>query len=77
MATTVQIGREELGKSRNAEAFFSKLTMEHEGKWIAILATGEIVVGETLAKLYSQTDEKQTEIVGLFHANKKGQLLLR
>jgi hypothetical protein len=77
MATTVQIRKEELGKARNAEAFFSKLTKEHEGKWIAILENGEVVAGESLTKLYSEIDSKPAKTVALFHANKKGQLILR
>lgn len=77
MSTVIQIGGKELKKSENLVAFNRKLSEEYEGKWVAVLETGEVIADDNLETVYSETGKKVSRIVALFHAPKKGQLLAR
>jgi hypothetical protein len=76
VSTTVEIKREDL-KSKDAKTFFAKLNVEYPGKWIAILQNGDLIAKDTLAEIYSSSDEKASKIMVLFRESKKGQLLFK
>jgi hypothetical protein len=76
METVVQIRKDET-RSRDIRKLLVRLNRIHDGKWVAILASGEVIAKENLSDLYSEAAKKSSEILALFRASKKGQLMYK
>jgi hypothetical protein len=74
--STIQIKRDEV-KAENGQKFLGRLNKIYEGKWVAILASGEIVANENLNDVYAEAKKKASRILALFRASKKGQMMYR
>ena len=72
---TVQIKKEEVGENKNLASLLSKLNDKYSGKWVAILANGEVIADEKLETLYMLAYKKSSKIIFEFQASKKGQQL--
>jgi len=73
---TVQIKREDLKEVKDFKGFLAKLNDMYDGKWVAILANGEIVADQAVEKLHELAAKKHSSSAFLFHASKKGESLL-
>lgn len=69
--------RVELTKSQDVKTFFSKLTENYGGKWVAITGTGELIANDKIEGIYSEVEQKSAKISGVFYVAKKRELQLR
>lgn len=76
METLVQIRKDET-RSSDIRKLLVRLNRTYNGKWVAILASGEVIAKENLSDLYSEAAKKSSEILALFRASKKGQLMYK
>jgi len=76
METLVQIRKDET-RSSDIRKLLVRLNRTYDGKWVAILASGEVIAKENLSDLYSEAAKKSSEILALFRASKKGQLMYK
>ncbi len=77
MAITVQLKHGGLSRSRDFKSLLAVLVKKHRGKWVAILSTGEVVAEEKFETVQAEATGKSARIVFMFHAPRKGELLLR
>lgn len=73
---TVQIKRQDLKEVKDFKSFLARLNELYDGKWVAILANGEIVANQAVEKLRELATKNGSSIVFMFHASKKGESLL-
>ena len=76
METLVQIRKDET-RSSDIRKLLVRLNRTYDGKWVAIMASGEVIAKENLSDLYSEAAKKSSEILALFRASKKGQLMYK
>lgn len=73
---TVQIKRNELEGITDFTSFLAKLNELYDGKWVAILENNELIAEDTVESVQKRAKKQSSKIVFLFHASKKGELLL-
>ena len=73
---TVQIRRNHIGEE-DGEKLLRRLNRVYDGKWVAILDSGEIVARASLDAVYSEAEKKSSRVAALFRASKKRQLMYR
>ena len=73
---TVQIKKEELKEVNDFNSLLAKLNELYDGKWVAILDNNELVADKTVEGVRKLAEKNKSKIVFLFHASKKGELLL-
>jgi hypothetical protein len=73
---TVQIKKEELKEVKDFNSLLAKLNELYDGKWVAILDNNDLVADKTVQSVQKLAEKKNSKIVFLFHASKKGELLL-
>ena len=77
MSASVQIRKSEVGEVGDFDDLLDKLDEKYDGKWVAILKSGDIVADEDLGRVLDAAKEKSAEVSFLFQAHKKGQLFFR
>ncbi len=73
---TLQINNADLKEVKDFRGFLSRLNELYDGKWVGILANGDIVTDDAVEKLRELATKKDSGIVFMFHASKKGESLL-
>jgi hypothetical protein len=77
MTTTIQVKREYTDDAKSFDNLLAKLDDKYDGKWVAILESGDIVADEDLSQVHQMAEARATKITFEFRAHKKGQLFHR